>query len=165
MTNLNKVYDTKPNLNLLKSQLISITSNVQISVNSQLIVFKILNLISVNSQLVDNVEHLCYCTACSNIMTPVINCLTTALPNVTPKMLVMLNFSPSDSMELPLVWFLATSLSLVWEARQSGKQLTLGSFSSEVFARVKVLQDTKWKYYTLHNCAVLLLEMFNANFT
>ena len=52
MTNLNKVYDTKPNLNLLKSQLISITSNVQISVNSQLIVFKILNLISVNSQLI-----------------------------------------------------------------------------------------------------------------
>ena len=50
MTKLNKVNDTTPNLNLLKSQLISITSNVQISVNSQLIVLKHLNFDSTSNK-------------------------------------------------------------------------------------------------------------------
>ena len=41
MTNPNKVYDTTPNLNHLKSQLISTTSNAYISDNSQPILFKL----------------------------------------------------------------------------------------------------------------------------
>ena len=41
MTNPNKVYDTRPNLNHLKSQLISTTSNAYISDNSQPILFKL----------------------------------------------------------------------------------------------------------------------------
>ena len=38
MTNPNKVYDTRPNLNHLKSQIISTTSNAYISDNSQPII-------------------------------------------------------------------------------------------------------------------------------
>merc|ERR1712030_95085 len=41
MTNPNKVYNTTPNLNHLKSQLISTTSNAYISDNSQPILFKL----------------------------------------------------------------------------------------------------------------------------
>merc|ERR1711984_6010 len=41
MTNPNKVYDTTPNLNHLKSQVISTTSNAYISDNSQPILLKL----------------------------------------------------------------------------------------------------------------------------
>ena len=41
MTNPSKIYDTTPNLNHLKSQLISTTSNAYISDNSQPILFKL----------------------------------------------------------------------------------------------------------------------------
>ena len=59
-TNLNKLYDTKPNLNHSKSQLISATSNAYISVNSQPILFKlwILHLLTNSNKLNNSTPNL-----------------------------------------------------------------------------------------------------------
>ena len=109
----------------------------------------------------DNMEHLFTCSNSIHIMSPVMNCLTTTLDNVTPEALSTFDVTPSESMELPLTWLLSTSLSLVWESRSSGKQLTFNSFHSELLARLAILKHTKWKHYTLHNSALLLDEMID----
>ena len=109
----------------------------------------------------DNIEHLFSCSNSSHLMTPVLNCLTATLDNVTPEALSTMNISPAESMELPTAWLISTSLSLVWEARSTGKQLAFTSFNSELLARVAILKKTKWKHYTLHNSALLLDEMLS----
>ena len=60
MTNPNKVYDTTPNLNHSKSQLISTTSNPQISVNYKPILFKlwILNPMTNPNKVYDTTQNL-----------------------------------------------------------------------------------------------------------
>ena len=108
---------------------------------------------------VDDVEHLFSCPNFTHIMNPLSNCLTTTLGYLPPEDITSLNIYPTESMELPVVWLVATSLSLVWEAKSTGKQISFTSFQSEVLVRASFLKQTKWRHYTLHNSALLLHDM------
>ena len=81
--------------------------------------------------------------------------------HVTPAKLLSLDINVSEAMELPVVWLLSTSLSLVWEARKSGMKMEFGVFKSELLARMSLLKKPKWKHFTLHNSALLMDEMVN----
>ena len=53
---------------------------------------------------------------------------------------------------------------MVWEERVLGRVARLASCKAELYARLQVLKQTKWKNYTLQNSAVLLEEMLNLHF-
>ena len=109
----------------------------------------------------DNLEHLFICVNNTQVMNPLLNCLNIHLDNITPETLSNLNLHTTESMELPIVWLLSTTLLLIWEERQAGKRLIFNTFLAELLARVTILKKTKWKYFTLHNSALLLDEMIN----
>ena len=71
--------------------------------------------------------------------------------------MTLLNIPTSECMELPVVW-------MVWEERVLGRVARLTTCKAELEARLKILKQTKWKNYTLHNSAVLLEEMLNLHF-
>ena len=63
------------------------------------------------------------------------------------------------SIELPVIWLLSTSLILVWNAKNAGKDLTFAGFNAEVQAGLAVLKGTRWRHYALHNSTLILQEM------
>ena len=112
----------------------------------------------------DNTAHLLLCPQGSEITAPLTRCLTEHVPNLTPQDMTLLNIPTSECMELPVVWMLSTCLMMVWEERVLGRVARLTTCKAELEARLKILKQTKWKNYTLHNSAVLLEEMLNLHF-
>ena len=113
--------------------------------------------------LVDNIDHLFNCRKYSNILTPVLHLLNTILPETSVTEITSLRFSLETSTELPVMWILSTTLMLVWNARIEGKNLSFPSFKAEVQASLLILKSTKWKYYSLHNSALVLNQMLENN--
>ena len=113
----------------------------------------------------DNTLHLLSCTQGSEVTAPLLRCLADHVPNLTHQNLVILNISLTESMELPVTWLLSTCLMMVWEDRAAGRTARLTTCQAELQARLIVLKHTRWKNYSLHNCAVLLEEMMNLHFS
>ena len=77
---------------------------------------------------------------------------------------MLLNIPTSESMKLHVAWLVSTCLMMVWEDRVAGRVARLATCQAELKARLLVLKHTRWKYYTLHNSALLLEEMLNLHF-
>ena len=101
----------------------------------------------------------------TEVTAPLLRCLADHVPNLTHQNLVILNISLTESMELPVTWLLSTCLMMVWEDRAAGRTARLTTCQAELQARLIVLKHTRWKNYSLHNCAVLLEEMMNLHFS
>ena len=112
----------------------------------------------------DNTVHLIVCPQGSEITAPLTRCLTEHVASITPQDVTLLNIPTSECMELPVVWMVSTCLMMVWEERVLGRVARLASCKAELYARLQVLKQTKWKNYTLQNSAVLLEEMLNLHF-
>ena len=93
------------------------------------------------------------------VSNPLWNCVSSYLPTVTPVDLVHFNFPVSESLELPIAWLASTCMGYIWDQRVQGKQARLEPCRAELLAKVRLLRDTKWRHYTLHNSAVLLEDM------
>ena len=85
-------------------------------------------------------------------------------PDVTAEDITILKVSTSESLELPISWLISTCLSFIWEERVRGVQAKLDQCKADMVSKLHLLKDTKWKYYTLHNSAVLLEDMINLHF-
>ena len=71
------------------------------------------------------------------------------LPDVQPKQVVLLDLGAVDeSLELPLVWLIANTLSLVWENRREKKKPTLHKVRSTLEAKINILRKTRFKNAT-----------------
>ena len=92
------------------------------------------------------------------------NALRSQDESITPLDVVTLNIRPSEGMELPSSWLIATCLRYAWENRISGKTARLVSLRVELLARLSLLKSSKWKHYILHNSALLLDEIINLHF-
>ena len=113
----------------------------------------------------DTTLHLLSCTQGSEVTALLLRCLADHVPNLTHQNLVILNISLTESMELPVTWLLSTCLMMVWEDRAAGRTARLTNCQAKLQARLIVLKHTRWKNYSLHNCAVLLEEMMNLHFS
>ena len=92
------------------------------------------------------------------------NFLTSYFPGTTPADVLRLNFDVTESVEMPTVWLVSTCLAYVWEQRVLGKVARLDTCRAELFAKVMLLRDTKWRHYTLRNDAVILEDILNLHF-
>ena len=112
----------------------------------------------------DNTPHLMTCTQGAEITTPLRRCLEDHTGIMSSQDAVLLNFTTTESMELPLVWLLSSCLMLVWHERSAGRIARLVSCKADLQARLLVLKHTRWKHAILHNSGLLLEEMMNLHF-
>ena len=112
----------------------------------------------------DNIEHLLACPYSTQVATTLLAFPSSEAGTLTNKNITTLNFSTSESWELPAAWLVATCLNLIWDDRVASRSTSLISCRAELSARISILRRTKWKHYTLHNSAVLLDEAINLHF-
>ena len=116
-------------------------------------------------EISDWTTHLLACTLSSDVSSSLVNCLSSYFPTITHEDIVLLNMQTKESLEVPLAWLVSTCISFIWEQRVQGKQARLVTCRAELLANEKLLRDTKWRHYTLHNCALLLEDMLNLHLT
>ena len=66
--------------------------------------------------------------------------------------MLTLDLNLADSLELPLIWIVATMLSLLWQQKQEGKVCPV-KIRAELEARCRLLREGKGGY--MQNCSVL----------
>ena len=116
-------------------------------------------------EVIDTTVHLLNCTYSSEVSNPLMRCLATYFPTITSEDIIHLNIPTiEESLELPVTWLVSSCLSFIWDQRVAGRRASLDTCRAELTAKVKLLQATKWKHYTLHNSAVLLSDMINLHF-
>ena len=113
----------------------------------------------------ETTANLLSCPLSSQVSTSLVNCLRNYQPGITMVEITFLKISVSESLELPLSWLTSTCLSYIWEKRVQGKQAMLDECRAEIMGKLNFIKDTKWKYYTLHNSAVLVEDMINLHFS
>ena len=110
------------------------------------------------------IEHLLSCPISSEVVTPLVSCLSSQANNLTNTDIILSSIHTSESWELPAMWLISTCLSLLWEDRVKGISTSIDRLRAELLAKVALLRDTKWKHYTLYNSALLLDEAINLHF-
>ena len=73
-------------------------------------------------------------------------------PTVEYHQVLTLDLELEDSMELPLIWIVASLLFLLWQQRQEGKVCPV-RIRAELEARCRLLREGKGGL--MHNCSVL----------
>ena len=94
----------------------------------------------------DDLTHaLITCSLNTETSTWLMRILQTHIPALQPKQVVLLDLRPVDeSLRLPLVWLISSTLSLVWEARRENKRPSLHKIRSSLEAKVKILRKTRF---------------------
>ena len=108
--------------------------------------------------------HFLTCRYSSEVSIPLLRCVAAYADDISPEDITNLNFKTSEAAELPLMWLVTTCMMFIWEERKAGKKARLDNCQAELFAKLSLLRDTKWKHYSLHNSVVVVDEMINLHF-
>ena len=93
----------------------------------------------------DLVHSLRRCVANQGVGEAVIHCLPAPVQNeVQDQQLLHLHFDMEDSLELPIVWFLAVAWSSIWESRKCGRRPELYKVRADLEAKVSLLRETRY---------------------
>ena len=90
----------------------------------------------------DDLKHLFECPKYSNIMLPLMDLMKKLIPATTVSQVIGLKLELDCSIELPVIWLLTTSIMLIWNAWNAGKDLAFAGFKAEVQACLAVLKGT-----------------------
>ena len=112
----------------------------------------------------DSLEHLFSCSQSREVTTPLLDCMTSQIEGLTITDLTLLRMKTSESWELPAAWLLSSCLMFIWEHRMAGRLASLELYRAELKSKLNILKSTKWRYFTLHNSALLLDEAINLHF-
>ena len=101
-----------------------------------------------NDQLPEDQQHaLFYCTYNSNTSSALINSISTILPNITTRQLLLLDIEPNEANEFPVVWIVGNFLNLVWSSRVEKRQVRLYTIRADLEARASLLRETRFSKY------------------
>ena len=93
----------------------------------------------------DLIHALITCDLNTEISTWLMTILQNHISTLQPRQVVLLDLGPLDeSLRLPLVWLISSTLSLVWEARRENKRPTLHKIRSSLEAKVNILRKTRY---------------------
>ena len=93
----------------------------------------------------DLIHALITCNLNSETSTWLMTILQNYISALQPRQVVLLDLGPLDeSLRLPLVWLISSTLSLVWEARRENKRPTLHKIRSSLEAKVNILRKTRF---------------------
>ena len=108
---------------------------------------------------IDNTEHIFLCSKYLHILGPIVQYVKTAVGQINYSKLAALDLQLSESLELPIVWLLARTLMIIWEDKITNKTITWLQAKAVIEADASLLKETRWKFYTLHNAALVLEEI------
>jgi hypothetical protein len=84
------------------------------------------------------------CEANNRVGQVLVTSLRQYIPSITPLQLLTLDFETEDSLEFPLVWVIASSLSSLWAARKERRRVELYNIRSELEASCALLRKTSF---------------------
>ena len=93
-----------------------------------------------------DLEHsLITCSFNSEVTAWLMRVLHVHLPDVQPHQVVLLDLGqPEEDLQLPLVWLIANTLSLVWDSRKENKKPNLHRIRSFLEAKMNILRKTRF---------------------
>ena len=107
----------------------------------------------------DQLHALFYCTYNNNTSTALINSISTILPNITTRQLLLLDLELDDEKQFPVVWMVGSFLELVWSSRIEKRQVRLYIIRADLEARASLLRETR---HSTH--LEMITEMLQNNF-
>jgi hypothetical protein len=107
----------------------------------------------------DQLHALFYCTYNNNTSTALINSISTILPNITTRQLLLLDLELDDEKQFPVVWMVGNFLELVWSSRIEKRQVRLYTIRADLEARASLLKETR---HSTH--LEMITEMLQNNF-
>ena len=101
----------------------------------------------------ETLEHAFFtCAGNHGVTTKLLNLLRIYDQSAEYRQVLTLDLNLDDSLELPLVWIVASFLFLLWQQRQDGKVCPV-RIRAELEARCRLLREGKGDF--MHNCSVL----------
>ena len=87
----------------------------------------------------DSTPHLLSCTQGSEVSGPLLQCMATHFPGITPEEIVLLKFPSPESLVLPFAWIISTSLNYNGKERVLGRQAKLEVCLAEMMGKLNLL--------------------------
>ena len=111
------------------------------------------NISTVAVKVPETLEHAIFtCAGNMGVSELLLKLLKMYNPSVESHQVLTLDLKLDDSMELPLIWIVASLLFLLWQQRQEGKVYPV-RIRAELEARCRLLREGKGGL--MHNCSVL----------
>ena len=99
-----------------------------------------------NSLEVCNLAHALFnCRFISNVSNWLLEHLHAIVPNLTPAQVILLDFKVDDNLQLPVVWFIPKTLSIIWNTRLNKKAANLFTTRAPLEADVMLLRKTRFR--------------------
>ena len=65
------------------------------------------------------------------------------IPNLSQADVLRINFESSEELNFPIVWFIGSFLSTLWQIRQENKRVELFKIRAELEAQVNLLRESR----------------------
>ena len=111
-------------------------------------------LISVNSPICTlceanqtcNLAHaLFFCIHSRSVSHWLLQLLRTHIPGITPQQVILLDLKLPEKLQLPIVWLIANTLSIVWNSRVEKKSVSLITTRATLEANIMLLRKTRFQ--------------------
>ena len=96
-------------------------------------------------ELVEDQLHAFFsCKANNTASSALINSITSLVPQITTRQILLLDFSLDEMLEFPVVWTVGNFLQIIWGSRIVKKQVRLYSIRADLEARASLLRETRF---------------------
>ena len=103
---------------------------------------------------VEDLEHFLQCVSNDGVGNALLELVKQHMPGITADALLRLEFDVEPTLELPLVWFVATVLQVIWDLRQSGTRIQRYRVRADLEAKVLLLRMTR------HWSSAIIIETY-----
>ena len=105
----------------------------------------------------DLVHALVTCEGNMGVGRAVLDCVSRQVDKLTDVQALRLQFE--ESLELPVVWFLAVSWTSIWEARLLGRRPELYRVRADLEAKVSLLRETRKLYNEAEKISSMIVSL------
>ena len=71
--------------------------------------------------------------------------LRTHIPGISPQQVILLDLKLDEKLQLPIVWLIANTLSIVWNSRVEKKSVSLITTRATLEANIMLLRKTRFQ--------------------
>ena len=89
----------------------------------------------------------------------VLDCVSRQVDKLTDVQALRLQFEMEESLELPVVWFLAVSWTSIWEARLLGRRPELYKVRLVLEPKVSLLRETRKLYNEAEKISSMIVSL------
>ena len=106
---------------------------------------------------VEDLKHFLQCVSNDGVGTALLELIKQIIPNISAETLLRLEIEVEPTLELPVVWMVATVLQSLWDYKQSGTRICRYRIRADLEAKVSLLRKTR------HWSSALIIETYICN--